>query len=70
MFLGSSVARLVVGRVKNAHDSRSVQVCSSLPRVQQLVHKYAHLLGVVLGNVRVGEFLRHSYGCVCVVCDM
>jgi hypothetical protein len=41
-----------------------------LLRVQQPFHGYAHLLGVVLGNVRVGEFLRHGCGCVRVVCDM
>jgi hypothetical protein len=37
-------------------------------RVWQLSCGSAHLLGVVLGNVRVGEFLRHGGGNVwCVV---
>lgn len=70
MNLWSNVARLVVGRVKNAHNSRFDWICPPLPRVQQLSCGIAHLLGVVLGNVRVGEFLRHGCGCVCVVCDM
>jgi len=71
MFSDSKVAGRVVELVEDARVFlvSLLYTSSSFARLAAL-RDSAHLLGVVLGNVRVGEFLRHSGGCCmwCVVC--
>lgn len=67
MVLWPNVAGMVAELVKTAQDLYSLQ-CALFDASSKSCMESAHLLGVVLGNVRVGEFLRHGCGCLC--CDV